>query len=701
MRRTLIATAVLAAVSTPALAEEMEAVSVTATKMETPASEVPHAVTVVDQQAVEQRAPRNINDVLKGIPGVTAISKSNGYDSRLIIRGAGLKARYGVREIMVIRDGVPMTDPDSFTRFDYIDIDDLDSLEVFKGPGSIEAANATGGVIYLHSKSVFDTTGDRVKAARGSFGSYDLNARKHFSAGADDMFSLNVSRRASDNDWREWNKFDTTQVSLKHGHFFNNDSALETELSYTEANLQLPGTLNQTGFDEYMDSGKTRNTPDATGSAFVKSGRYSHIFFLNSRYDTRLGDWRFQPRIYANWWDHFHPVTGTINVKYDHVVGLDLPLSRHNTLFGRKGQLVVGLTGRQDATDKSERYRYRDYLVTSGWSGTRITEVLSDEKGALMERSDSTSTLFGGYIQQHLQLTDRLSMDAGVRYDRLNFDVSGMQWERYDYAAGNYVTGAGRYSYSADYDLLSPKIGLLYKALPGVNLYANVSRGQQAPTDNEVSANYAVGRGADLKASTSTQYEVGARFRRGKLHGELAAYLINLEDEIVKRTDATGATYYTNAGRTEKKGLELSLGYTLLSWLDVGANWEGLDYRYIDFKDDGIDYSGNAVRFTPEQRWMLYADFHRGAWRARLSGRGMDAYYMDDKNTERYPGYNMVADLMVGWRHGHHDLQLNVNNLFDLRYAEEASKTWYGSYSKTSYVPGEPRYVQLRYKYTF
>ncbi len=107
MHRTLIATAVLAAVSTPALAEEMEAVSVTATKVETPVSEVPHAVAVVNREAVEQKAPRNINDVLKGIPGVTAITKSNGYDSRLIIRGAGLKARYGVREIMVIVTACP------------------------------------------------------------------------------------------------------------------------------------------------------------------------------------------------------------------------------------------------------------------------------------------------------------------------------------------------------------------------------------------------------------------------------------------------------------------------------------------------------------------------------------------------------------------------------------------------------------------
>ncbi len=704
MRLKKLPALIMAVMAAPAMAEEiLDVVSITATKIETPASEVPQSVVVVDREKIEETGVRNINDVIKNIPGVTAISKNNGYDSRLIIRGAGLKARYGVREIMVIRDGVPMTDPDSFTRFDYIDMDDMDSVEVFKGPGSIEAANATGGVIYIRSQSVFDNRQDRVKVGVGSFGSYRANVRKTLDAGEDDSFALNLSRRVSDNDWREWNKFDTTQLSLKHGHFFKDDSTLETEFSYTEANLQLPASLNDDGFAYYMEKGETRNTPDDTGSAFVKSGRYSHIYFLNSRYEGKLGAFDFTPRVYGNWWDHFHPVTGAINVKDAHVLGVDLPLSRQNRLFGKSGQLVFGLTARQDVTDKSERYKYRDYTTETSWGGAvKIAEVLSDAKGSLIERSDSTGTLYGGYIQQHIKLTPKWSVDVGARYDRLDFSTSGYQWERYDYATGNYVAGIGAYDYSASYDLLSPKVGTLYKLAPGVNIYANISQGQQAPTDNEISANYAAGRTGGLNSSTSTQYEVGTRLQRGRLAAEAAAYFIALQNEIVKRTDANDQTYYVNAGRTDKKGVELSLKYAVLPMVEVGGSWEGLDYRYVDFVVDGTDYSGNIVRFTPEQRWTLFASYHKGAWKVRLSGRAMDAYYMDDENTEKYPGYNMVSDLMAAWQRKAHRVQLNITNLFDLRYAEEASKTWYSpTFSKNTYVPGEPRAFQLTYTYKF
>ncbi len=109
----------------------------------------------------------NIQDAIKDIPGVNAESSTNSPSPRLIIRGAGLKARYGVREIMVMKDGVPLTDPDSFTRFDFIDMQDVSSVEVQKGPGSINALNTTGGVIQLITKSVFEDGEDRIKVGVG------------------------------------------------------------------------------------------------------------------------------------------------------------------------------------------------------------------------------------------------------------------------------------------------------------------------------------------------------------------------------------------------------------------------------------------------------------------------------------------------------------------------------------------------------
>lgn len=394
-------------------------------------------------------------------------------------------------------------------------------------------------------------------------------------------------------------------------------------------------------------------------------------------------------------------MTGAINVKEDHVLGVDIPFERSNTLFGKKGQLVWGVTARQDKSDKSEKYKYRDYVETSGWSGTKISEVLSDSKGALIEKGDSEATLVGAYLQQHLALTPKLSMDVGVRFDRVGFDVSGTQWEKYDYTAGHYVAGIGAYHYRDNYDLVSPKLSLLYKLLPGVNTWVSVSQAQQAPTDNEIAANHNYGINTNLRASTATQYEIGTHLRRGKLSLDGAAYLIRVRDEIVQRTGDGNTRYYANAGETEKKGLELSAAYELTSSWQIGGSWEGRDYRYVDFKEGRSDYSGNAMRFSPEQIWSLFAQWQKGPWLVRLSGRGMDRYYMDDANTETYAGYNMVSDLAVRWQQKHHSVQLNVTNLADLRYAEEAQAQHYGPRTVHSYIPGEPRAFQLSYRYQF
>lgn len=100
---------------------QLDNISVTATKIETGTKEVSQSIAVVNAQTIEDKNVLDVSSALENIPGVNVESSSNSPSPRLIIRGAGLKANYGVREIMVIKDGVPMTDPDSFTRFDYID----------------------------------------------------------------------------------------------------------------------------------------------------------------------------------------------------------------------------------------------------------------------------------------------------------------------------------------------------------------------------------------------------------------------------------------------------------------------------------------------------------------------------------------------------------------------------------------------------
>ncbi|MFZ6016659.1 MAG: TonB-dependent receptor plug domain-containing protein [Nitrospirota bacterium] len=131
----------------------------------------------------------------------------------LIIRGSGLKARYGVREIMVLLDSVPITDPDGMTRLDFVDTQLVDRIDVVKGRDStLYGANGAGGVINVITKSPFE----EVKSIKLGYGSdnaqmYNLIYGTH--AGKT-YFTLSGSRRSTDS-WRAWNEFSTNQGGIK------------------------------------------------------------------------------------------------------------------------------------------------------------------------------------------------------------------------------------------------------------------------------------------------------------------------------------------------------------------------------------------------------------------------------------------------------------------------------------------------------
>ena len=312
--------------------QELDTISVTATREARVTKEVPASITVIDKKRIDDSRMFNITDVLSSTPGVQINSKNGGYDARLIIRGAGLKANYGIREIMMLRDGVPLTDPDSFTRLDFIDTQDIERVEVTKGPGNIYALGSAGGTIQIISKSVFDET-DSVKVGLGNYATQNFHIRTGSSFGVDknQAAAITASRRTTDNDWRHWNKFSSNQVSMKYGNDLGNNSIVESELSYTKSDLQLPGSMSEAQYEEFKNTGiQTDNN-----SAFKQTGRYSDNWFFNARLEKELGDFTLKPRFYVNVWSHLHPVTGRINdTNGVTTIGADLEFSHDHQLWG-------------------------------------------------------------------------------------------------------------------------------------------------------------------------------------------------------------------------------------------------------------------------------------------------------------------------------------------------------------------------------
>ncbi len=678
------------------VAEEiiLDELSLTATKIATPTKNISQSIAVVDAKTIEDKNVLNVQEALEGIPGVNAESSTNSPNPRLIIRGAGLKARYGVREIMVMKDGVPLTDPDSFTRFDFIDMQDVSSIEVQKGPGSINAVNATGGVIQLITKSVFEEDKNRIKLGAGDDGQRNLNLKVRGAIDDNDFASVTFSTRKIDNDWRDNNEFDATQVSLKHGHIFEDDSSLETEFSYTESNMKIPASMTASEFATFESTGEQHDT----SAQFQHTSRDSKIFALNTKYEKEVGNITYKPRFYFNTWDHFHPVTGLINDSTDNsVYGTDLELNHAHNLFGNKASLVAGVTAKTDITKDAKKYEYADYTSAAG----AIVKTLSDKKGNLAQTEDSTTTLYGVYAMETFSPSQDLTFDISSRVDKLSFDIEGNEITAYSYGAKRYVAGAGLYSIDKSYTLFSAKFGTVYKLTDLTNMYLSVATANQAPTTSELGDNPA------LDMATSNNYEIGLKTRTKDITYDVAIYQNDVTDEIIQVLDAAGNTEYDNAGKTQKRGLEFNTVYAVTKNLDLGASYAYSDFKFVTFEEKvgfggGAHWenrSGNYLPYIPKHQYALFAAYSMdNGFKSRITTKSWGSYYMDNANTQKYEGYKFVTDLMVGYEHEAHSLQLNVKNITDKYYAMEALKDVNGA---ESYKAAAPRSYMLTYSYKF
>lgn len=679
---------VISVITTPAFAGENESrhevdeVVVTATRTERPTEEIPAGVATVGKEELKNTRMLGIKEALTGLSGVQSETKNGGYDSRLIIRGAGLKARYGVREIMVLLDGVPITDPDGLSRFDFVDTQLVDRIDVVKGPNStLYGANAAGGVVNIITKNPYEEI-KSIKAGYGSENTQMYNLLYGTSIGST-YVTLSGSRKSTDS-WRKWNKFDTNQAGLKVGHTIGDKTSLDFSFNYTQANIQLPGTLTKAQFDSDISQ--------LTTEPFRHSGRYSEIFFTSLKGEHEIGALKLKPLVYYQHWEHYHPVTGLINDGGANIYGGELQGDWKHAVLGMEGVLTSGVSAQVD-TPSGKKFTYRD-LRTS--PAGRVLATLSDDKGSLAETDDDTMSRWGVYVQESLRPSRSWLVDIGLRFDQVIFDLSSQVLQKYDFAAGRYVSAPGTVSLDKAFNRVSPRLGVVYKANDIYSLYGNVSTGFQTPQSSELATN------RDLNPASTVNYEVGARARFAGGHSlDLSLFYMDVSDEVVQTYLPGGATTYSNAGSTIKKGIELSGRIQPLEGLYLGGAYTYSDFRYDEFREpikgSLIDRSGNRLPYIPTHQYSLQAFYkHPSGLKAKIDTHTWGEYFVDNANSEKYRGYEFLTNLLVGYEDRHWDITFDVANLFDQHYAMEVTKD-----TALRFRPGAPRTFFGKISYRF
>ena len=98
---------------------------------------------------------------------------------RINIRGSSLRSPFGVRNVKIYWNDIPLTDPGGNTYFNQLAFNNFSSIEIFKGPAGSLYGAGTGGLILINN---FDRwqPGASVEYVTGSYNLQNIFASARF-----------------------------------------------------------------------------------------------------------------------------------------------------------------------------------------------------------------------------------------------------------------------------------------------------------------------------------------------------------------------------------------------------------------------------------------------------------------------------------------------------------------------------------------
>jgi vitamin B12 transporter len=207
------------------------------------------SVTVITREEIERRGSRNLDEILRTVPGVTVVQRGGlGQQSSLFLRGANSE------QTKVLLDGIPINDPSSpngaFNPAHFL-LDNVERIEVLRGPQStLYGSDAIGGVINITTKRGTGPGRLDISSSGGSYGTYNQTASL---SGGDERYwyALSGSWIKSDgfsvaSAGTERDGYENGTIGGRFGAVLDDDLSADVLFRYTDADAD---------FDEFMADG--------------------------------------------------------------------------------------------------------------------------------------------------------------------------------------------------------------------------------------------------------------------------------------------------------------------------------------------------------------------------------------------------------------------------------------------------------------
>jgi iron complex outermembrane recepter protein len=581
-----------------------------------------------EDQLRNARTGAFLEEALRGLPGVHVQNRYNfALGEKVVIRGFGGRAQFGIRGVRVIVDGIPATLPDGQGTLDHLDVGSLGRAEVVRGPASALFGNASGGVLAFESRmpapGAVRLEAEHVQGGNGLVRTQATASGTAHGTG----YLINLSTQ----DFRGFRPNPASEVGDYYGAA--DRIGLNAQLrrgilggrmaltfNYLDLDSENPGQLLRTQVEEGVriahGLGPVNNIVRQAGKEITQSQ-------AGLRWDGAAGAFDTEVALYGITRRTINPIVPTIIDLDRDATGARFQLSRENSAWWGPMRWHLGV---------ETEFMYDDRLNFVNVNGTR---------GALTVDQRERVRSAGVFLQGNLALPREANALAGLRFDRLDFRA----WDNVQRAPTD-LARTGERTMSQ----ISPSLGVNVPVAGAVNVFANVGTVFETPSTTEL-GNRPDGEGGfnpDLQPQTGASAEIGVRGRMGqRVSYELTTYQTNLRNEIVRYQVAAipGRDFFRNAGRSRHNGVEATLAAAAPGGLVQGhVTYTYANARFRDFVSDGVDVSGNRIPGIAPQRAEAVLRLTPGPLFAEVAGIHVDAVPVNDRNTPGFsaPAYNLL-----------------------------------------------------------
>lgn len=557
------------------------------------------------------------------VPGARMEERSPG-SYRINIRGSSLRSPFGVRNVRVFWNDIPVTDAGGNTYFNQFDWNNIGSAEIFKGPAGSMYGAGTGGLVLLNSIHNWEP-GVSLDYTTGSYDLQHILASARFGQ-QENMNQFTVAHNSNDG-YRNQSRLRRDNFSWVSRLKLSDRQQFSASVLVSDMYYQTPGALTLAEFN---------NNPRAARPA---AGGLPSAEAANAAID--------QLNFLAGFNHTYHINEGITNQTsfYGMMAQVSNPAVRN---YERRTEPGFGARSIFSFTAEGKQIKWRWTAGGEFHHGFFNVLVFNNRNGKPDTMQTNDDILFSTnnyFIQGDAGINDKWFFNAGLSLN--NTKVSFTRLNRFPV-----ITQFRTYRSE-----VAPRFVVKRLFEKNLSIQASVARGFSPPTMAELLPSTGnVSYWLDAEYGWNYELTIQKPLIRNHLRVELTGFYFGLNKALVQRRDSSGADYFINAGRTKQKGIETLIDYRgnggkrIVDYYTAQLGFTYNHFRYGSFTRGTTDFTGKTLPSVPATTLSLFGGIHfKKGWYLNLTYYAAGKIFLNDANSASADPYHLLGS-RVGWK---------------------------------------------------